>query len=61
MKNKYFYYTLNYILLYKTMYNKSVCCHYTSSYIMTTNTFNIHESVYHVILLLPHDNNIGCV
>ena len=31
------------------MYNKNICCHYTLSYIMTTNIFVIHESVYHGI------------
>ena len=38
-----------YIMAYKTMYNKNVCCNYILSYIMTINIFVIHESVYHVI------------
>ena len=32
------------------MYNKNICCcHYTSSYIMKTNIFIIHESVFLII------------
>ena len=38
-----------YIVLYETMYNKNICCHYIRRYIMTTNIFIIHESVYRVI------------
>ena len=34
-----------YFLLYDTMYNKNICCHYILSYIMTTNIFIIHESI----------------
>ena len=35
-------------LLYKTMYNKNICCHYISSYIMTMFVI-IHESVFLII------------
>ena len=38
-----------YFLLYETMYNKNIYCHYTREYIMTTNIVIIHESVYRVI------------
>ena len=40
-KNIYFYYI--------RIHNKNICCYYTRRYIITTNIFIIHESVYRVI------------
>ena len=38
-----------YFSLYKMMYKKNVCCNYIRRYIITTNIYVIHESVYRLI------------
>ena len=38
-----------YIVLYETMYNENICCHYIRRHTMTTNISFIHESVYRLI------------
>ena len=38
-----------YIVLYETMYNKNIYCHYIRRCIMTTNISLTYESVYRII------------
>ena len=41
-------YIVKYNEKYIFLYNRNVCCHYISSYIMTTNISLIQENVYRV-------------
>ena len=45
-----------YFSLYKTMYNKIICCHYIRRYIMTTNNFIIHEVYFSLYKKIYNDN-----
>ena len=47
-------------LLYETMYNKNIYCHYISSYIMTINIFIIHESIF-LLYETMYNKNISCI
>ena len=48
-------------LLYETMYNKNIYCHYIREYIMTTNIFIIYESVFLLYETMYNKRNVCCV
>ena len=54
--NKYFIIQEDVFLLYKTMYNKNIYCHYIRECIMTTNIFFIHEDVFLLYKTMYNDN-----
>ena len=46
-----------YIVLYETMYNKNVCCHYIRRYIMRTN-ISLYKKMYIVLYETMYNDNI---